>query len=249
MDSPEEPTATVVDFPTQTTTTVEPEVSVDLPKDGPPKKDQIVEDIRAKTGAKFVVDNVAKDIQDAKKILHRFQNQKHKNPEIFKHDVIRTLIELSGAMEVVINGFRILEHEGADILVRLHHAYVSFIAENEGQIRNDLGARFDQQGLGLQRLNSLNGVRQAEILRIEHSVRVLQYNLAERGMFNFPVDPGTAEANVLLGNKQYREDSARILEDVMGVESKRGPFGEVKLKTGVDVHLYNIGLSEMPEDY
>ena len=217
-----------------------------------PEPDPIERDILNKQGAKFVTDGVLGPLQSLGTILNNIGNM----PTAFRKNVVTALKDFKQTAEIFEQAFRIIEREAADIQLRLHKAYIRFVADTDMRIRQDFTHKFDQQGLINERNNTFNRIRAQEILRLEHSLRTLFYALAEKGIFTEVDEPGeptpeflaTREENFRIGRDVYSRTSKRVLGERMGLDSKRGTFGEIRLLGGIHTQLYNISDTEV-EDY
>lgn len=219
------------------------------PSSGP---DPIERDIVNKQTAKFVTDNVLEPLRGMVVVLNNID----KMPTAFRKNVVRALKAFKRTIEIFEQAFRLLEKEESNIILRLHKAYVRFSVDNDQRIRQDFASKFDQQALLNERYNTFNRIRSQEILRLEHSLRTMFYALAEKGIFAEADEPGDPseeflairEENFRIGREVYSKISKRVLRQRLGLDSKRGPFGEIRLLGGIHTQLYNISDTEI-ENY
>lgn len=224
---------------------IEPDTGVNISKDSEQPESPVEKKVRNRTAAKYVYDNILAPLE---KVSHLLGISRREKPINLTGFVLENLELIASCFPAIVRGLEKLEEEEADITLKLHRLNLDLMRWQEDRIVGGVHGQLNQISLTLQQMHVMNNELRMNQLNMEHRMKVLFYALCETGIFSKEVtDVHTEdfENNFVANTASYDKISARIFEERMALEKLPGRYGEIRLKGGLNTHVFNISEVEV----
>lgn len=124
-----------------------------------------------------------------------------------------------------------------------HGNLIQLVLKMDQTMRKELDRRFDDYTMALYRTNNKMARMENTLGKLEHSLQALFYILCEHGAFTH-VDPEVKQSNFEQSFAAYQVAATSVYEQRLGIERRRGAWGELRLIGNPVLRVFNLGAME-----